>query len=71
MKYCTNYALEHCADDLHYLENEFPAGEKGLVERLRNVVNNAFARITYTDAVKMLQDHVRAKKIKFKVRKFY
>lgn len=67
IKFCTNYALEHCADDLHYLENEFPAGEKGLVARLQNVVDNAFARITYTDAVKLLQDHVRAKTIKFKV----
>ena len=29
VRYCAKYALEHCADDLHYFENEYPAGEKG------------------------------------------
>jgi aspartyl/asparaginyl-tRNA synthetase len=24
VKYCTRYALENCADDLHYFEHEFP-----------------------------------------------
>ena len=30
--------------------------DKGLLERLRNVVDNDFGRITYTDAVKLLKD---------------
>ena len=55
MKFCTAYALEHCADDLHYFEHEYPQGEKGLVDRLRNVVENDFAKITYTEAVDLLQ----------------
>jgi asparaginyl-tRNA synthetase len=55
VKYCTAYALEHCGDDLHYFEHEYPAGEKGLKARLENVANSDFARITYTEAVELLQ----------------
>eukprot|EP01036_Dinobryon_divergens_P034968 gene34968-45253_t len=29
VRYCAKYALEHCADDLHYFEHEYPSGEKG------------------------------------------
>jgi asparaginyl-tRNA synthetase len=65
VRYCAAYALEHCADDLHYFENEYPNGEKGLAARLRNVVESDFARITYTEAVRLLQEEVRAGKVKF------
>lgn len=65
VKYCAAYALEHCADDLHYFENEYPNGEKGLTARLRNVAESDFARITYTDAVRLLQEEVKAGKVKF------
>lgn len=36
-------------------------------ERLQNVVDNEFARVTYTEAVELLQTHTREKKVKFKV----
>jgi len=65
VKYCARYALENCADDLHYFENEYPDGEKGLKARLQNVINNDFARITYTAAVELLQRDCKAKKVKF------
>jgi len=65
VKFCTAYALQHCADDLHYFEHEYPAGEKGLVARLRNVLENDFARITYTEAVALLQSEVAAGKVQF------
>lgn len=67
VKYCTRYALEHCADDLHYFEHDYPAGEKGLRERLLNVVNNDFAQITYTEAVALLQAHIAEGKVEFGV----
>lgn len=67
MKFCTKYALENCADDLHYFENEYPLGEKGLRERLLNVINNDFAQITYTEAVELLQTHIREGKVEFLV----
>jgi hypothetical protein len=39
---------------LAYFEDEYPAGEKGLRARLQNVVDNDFAQITYTAAVRNL-----------------
>lgn len=65
VKYCTAYALEHCGDDLHYFEHEYPAGEKGLRARLENVTSGDFARITYTEAVELLQKEIGEKKVKF------
>jgi asparaginyl-tRNA synthetase len=65
VRYCAAYALENCAEDLAYFENEYPAGEKGLTERLRNVVSSEFAQITYTEAVDLLQAHSKAGKVKF------
>jgi len=67
VRYCSAYALEHCADDLHYFEHEYPAGEKGLRERLQNVADNQFARITYTEAVALLQSEVAAGRVEFQV----
>jgi len=41
LKYCVQFALENCADDLEFFENN-PHGEEGLRDRLRNVLNNEF-----------------------------
>lgn len=58
MRYCAKYALDNCPDELAYFEDEYPAGEKGLRARLRNVVENEFAQITYTEAVELLQKEI-------------
>ena len=65
VRYCTSFALENCADDLAFLESGFPGGEKGLKQRLQNVVDKEFARITYTDAIVLLQRDIKDKKVKF------
>lgn len=67
VKYCTQYALQECEDDLAYFEEEYPNGEKGLRARLRNVLENDFARLTYTDAIELLQKHSAAGKVVFNV----
>lgn len=67
IRYCTAYALEHCIDDLNYFENECPSGEKGLTARLRNVVENDFAQITYTEAINILHSEIEKGKITFNV----
>jgi asparaginyl-tRNA synthetase len=41
LKYCVQYALESCAEDLEFFENN-PHGEVGLRDRLRNVLENPF-----------------------------
>eukprot|EP00557_Chaetoceros_sp_GSL56_P012811 CAMPEP_0176484914 /NCGR_PEP_ID=MMETSP0200_2-20121128/4747_1 /TAXON_ID=947934 /ORGANISM="Chaetoceros sp., Strain GSL56" /LENGTH=785 /DNA_ID=CAMNT_0017881497 /DNA_START=99 /DNA_END=2458 /DNA_ORIENTATION=- len=54
LKYCVEYALEMCAEDLEFFENS-PFGETGLRERLRNVLDNPFKRLTYTEAISILE----------------
>jgi asparaginyl-tRNA synthetase len=53
VKYLIRYALENCKDDLEFLNNMI---DKGLLERLAFVLNNKFIRMTYTEAVKILED---------------
>ncbi|CAE7369571.1 asnS [Symbiodinium microadriaticum] len=65
IKYCTQYALDNCADDLEYFEEQYPKGERGLRARLRNVVDNDFARISYTEAVALLQEHIASGQVVF------
>eukprot|EP00816_Leptocylindrus_hargravesii_P009068 CAMPEP_0196808480 /NCGR_PEP_ID=MMETSP1362-20130617/8468_1 /TAXON_ID=163516 /ORGANISM="Leptocylindrus danicus, Strain CCMP1856" /LENGTH=780 /DNA_ID=CAMNT_0042182843 /DNA_START=62 /DNA_END=2404 /DNA_ORIENTATION=- len=57
LKYCVQYALEVCADDLEFFETH-DAGEKGLRDRLRNVLDSPFVRLTYTEAIDILKKAV-------------
>lgn len=52
IKYCINYALEHCADDIQFLNDMF---DKELIERLRFVTHNDFVRLSYTEGIKILE----------------
>jgi len=51
LKYLISYVLEHCLDDLQFLNERY---DKELLERLRSVTGKKFARITYTTAVDLL-----------------
>ncbi|MDB5274398.1 MAG: asparaginyl-tRNA synthetase [Chitinophagaceae bacterium] len=52
LKYLIQYALEHCAPDLEFLCQQY---DKELLSRLNFVVNNAFQRLPYTEAVEILK----------------
>lgn len=65
VKFCTAYALDHCAQDLKYFEEQCPIGEKGLRARLRNVIESDFARISYTEAIELLQSDIASGKVTF------
>ena len=52
IKYVIRSVMERCPDDLDFF-NRFV--DKGLLERLNHVSNSEFARVTYTDAVKILE----------------
>jgi asparaginyl-tRNA synthetase len=65
VRFCAAYALEHCADDLAYFEDEYPMGEKGLRARLTNVVESDFAQITYTEAIDLLQREIKEGRAQF------
>ena len=52
LKYTFSYVLEHCKEEMEFFNNFV---DKGLLERLNNVIHSDFARITYTDAIKELK----------------
>ena len=54
IKYIISYVLEHAPEEMNFF-NEFI--DKGLLDRLHNVLHNEFGRITYTDAVALLEKH--------------
>ena len=54
IKYVIRYVLEHCPQELEFL-NKFV--DKGLIERLTAVANADFGRVTYTEAVALLEQH--------------
>jgi asparaginyl-tRNA synthetase len=51
IKYLVRYALEHCADDLKFLNDMY---DKELLERLQGVVQTGFERLTYTEGIDIL-----------------
>lgn len=52
LKYLINYALEHCMDDLEFLNKMY---DDGLIERLRSVVAEPFVRLEYTEGIEILK----------------
>lgn len=52
LKYICRYLLEHCEDDLAFLQEMY---DKELMDRLHFVVDNQFERLTYSDAVEILE----------------
>jgi asparaginyl-tRNA synthetase len=74
LKYCVNYALENCMDDLEFLSKRLTDEEKSLpqndrsqelIEKLRFVLENDFIRLTYTEAIEILKNSKPNKKKKF------
>ncbi len=52
LKYVINYVLEHAPEEMKFF-NSFV--DKGLIERLTGVVNADFGRVTYTEAIEILE----------------
>jgi asparaginyl-tRNA synthetase len=51
LKYLILYALEHCIEDLQFLNDMY---DKELLTRLNSVISNSFIRLTYTEAIEIL-----------------
>jgi asparaginyl-tRNA synthetase len=76
IKYIVQYALDHCSDDLAFLENRLineekvkPQAERSemtLREKLQFIVDNNFKRVTYTEAIDILKRSKPNQKKKFK-----
>ncbi|MGY0373379.1 asparagine--tRNA ligase [Clostridium sp. JNZ J1-5] len=52
VKYVINYVMENAPEEMEFF-NQFV--DKGLFDRLNNVINSEFGRVTYTEAVEILQ----------------
>ena len=52
IKYCVQWALDHCMEDITFLNNMI---DKGLIERLRSIVDTEFVRLSYTEGIKILE----------------
>ncbi len=51
-KYMIQYLLDHAPEEMEFFNTRI---DKGLLPRLENIVKNEFARITYTEAIDLLQ----------------
>lgn len=54
MKYVIRYVLDTCPDEMAFFNNFY---DKGLIERLEGLYSADFAHVTYTEAVKLLEEH--------------
>jgi asparaginyl-tRNA synthetase len=54
LKYVIRYVLDNCPEEMQFFNNFV---DKGLIERLEHVVSSDFGRVTYTDAIKILEKH--------------
>ena len=54
LKYVIQYVLDHAPEEMNFF-NQFI--DKGLLDRLHSVLNSEFGHVTYTEAVKLLEEH--------------
>ncbi len=54
LKYVIKYVLETCPDEMQFFNNFY---DKELIKKLTDLVNAEFGHVTYTEAVKILEEH--------------
>ena len=54
VKYIIKYVMEHCGQEIEFFDRFV---DKDLINRLTKLVGSEFGRVTYTDAVKILEQH--------------
>lgn len=54
LKHVIRYVLDNAAEEMNFF-NQFV--DKGLIERLNHVLNSDFGHVTYTEAIKILEQH--------------
>lgn len=52
LKYVLKYVIENCPEDMQFFDQFI---SKGLIERLQHVINTPFERVSYTDAIGILE----------------
>ena len=56
IKHLVSYALEHCMDDIQFLNDRY---DPELIERLRSVIGTEFVRLEYTEGIRILEEAVK------------
>ena len=56
IKHLVSYALEHCMDDIQFLNDRY---DPELIERLRGVIGTEFVRLEYTEGIRILEEAVK------------
>ena len=65
IKYCVQWALDNCHDDLEFLNKMI---DKTLLDRLHSVLTDSFVRLPYTEGIKILEEAVaKGRKFEFPV----
>ena len=54
LKYIIKYVMENAPEEMEFFNNFV---DKGLIDRLNHVVSSDFARVTYTEAIELLEKH--------------
>jgi len=62
LKFCVEWALKNCKSDIAFFEKWV---DKSLSERLRDITEKPFSRVSYTEAVDMLQKAVKEGTMEF------
>lgn len=63
IKHCVRWALDHCKDDLEFLNKMI---DKSLLARLQGVLESDFVRLPYTEGIRILQEAIaKGKKFEF------
>lgn len=54
IKYVLKYVMEKCPDEMAFFNQFF---DKGLIARLTDLIESDFAKVTYTEAISLLEKH--------------
>ncbi len=75
LQYLMQYALDHCVEDITFLDKraadeemtkpQAQRSELGLIDRIKFIVENEFQKLTYTEAIDILRNSIPNKKKKF------
>ncbi len=57
IKYCIRWALDHCKEDLEFLNSMI---DKTLLERLQGILKDNFVRLSYTEGIKILEEAIKS-----------
>lgn len=55
IKYCISYVLENCPAEMEFFDSMI---EKGLLDRLHDIINKPFKKLTYTEGIEVLKKAV-------------